>query len=343
MAVVGVGALGRHHARILSGFDDVELVGVVDSRREQGEQVAAQFGTQWLASPDLLPGRVDGVVVAVPTVHHHDVAAPLLEAGIPLLIEKPLAASLADAQRLHRLAAFRRTTLQVGHVERFNPAFQALRERCGQPLYIRCQRVSPYTFRSTDIGVVHDLMIHDIDLVLALTGDQVRSVDAFGAVTIGPHEDMAMARLRTATGIIVDLTASRMNPQAERSLQVWCDNGFVQADLQTRTVTAWKPAAPFAANPGLVHSIAAAAPNPLALKDDVFGKWLQQEEFQASSADALTAELRDFVDSIRQGRRPLVSSDDAVQAMQVAERVLSGMPCWSFQTASAARRSQRAA
>jgi predicted dehydrogenase len=334
MAVIGVGALGRHHARILAGFDDVELVGVVDSRPEQGQQVAAQSGTRWFSDPDQIVGLVDAVVVAVPTICHHDVASPFLNAGIPVLMEKPLAASLAESQRLHRLASFRGTTLQVGHVERFNPAFQELAARCGNPLYIRCQRVSPYTFRSTDIGVVHDLMIHDIDLVLALVGGSVESVDSFGAVTMGPHEDMAVARLRTSTGVIADLTASRMNPTAERSLQVWCDNGYLQADLQSRKVTTWKPAPLFVADPSLVHAIAAATPNPLSLKDEVFGKWLQHEEIQASSADALTAELRDFTGSVREGRRPLVTSEDAVQAMQIADSVLSAMQRWSFQTGS---------
>ena len=164
-------------------------------------------------------------------------------------MEKPLANSLQAAQALQRMAAFRRTTLQVGHVERFNPAFELLQQKIDRPLYIRAQRVSPYTFRSTDIGVVHDLMIHDIDLILALTGDSVVSVDAFGAVTFGPHEDMAMARLKTSSGIIADITASRMSPVAERTIQVFSTNGCVTADLNQRTVSSWKPVAPLATNP----------------------------------------------------------------------------------------------
>lgn len=334
MAVIGVGALGRHHARILASFDDVELVGVVDARPEQGQQVATQHGTRWFSDPGQLTGLVDAAVVAVPTVYHHDVAAPLLTAGIPLMIEKPLAASLQDAERLHRLASFRKTMLQVGHIERFNPAFRMLRNRCDGPMYIRCQRVSPFTFRSTDIGVVHDLMIHDIDLVLALTGGHVESVDSFGAITIGPHEDMAMARLKTSTGVIVDLTASRMNPTVERTIQVWGRNGYLQADLQTRRVSSWKPRLAFQLNPRLIHEITASASNPMSLKDHVFGSWMLHQEVQASSEDALTMELRDFVDSIRQRRRPVVSSADAVQAMEVADRVLSAMTLWSFQNGS---------
>ena len=332
MAVVGVGALGQHHARILSSFDDVELSAVVDCREDQGRQIATKFNTHWFASPDAIIGNVDAVVVAVPTILHHDVAGPLLEARIPLLIEKPLAATLPEATRLHRLASFRQTTLQVGHVERFNPAFQLLQQRCEKPLYIRTQRFSPYTFRSTDIGVVHDLMIHDIDLVMALTAnDTIDSVEAFGAVTIGPHEDLANARLRTSSGVIIDLSVSRMNPNVERSIQVWSEIGFCQADLQTRKVTAWKPAAAFAADPGLVQRISAEAANPQMLKELVFGKWLKHQEIQASSADALTAELRDFIDSVRQRRSPVVSSKEALKAMDIASQVLDRMKLWSYQ------------
>lgn len=331
LGVIGVGALGQHHARILSKMDGVKLVGVVDSREQQGREVAGRCGTEWFASAEQLKPYVDGVVVAVPTIYHLDAASPFLDAGLAVLIEKPLADSLEAAQSLQRLAGFRRSILQVGHVERFNPTFEVVQQKIGRPLYIRCQRVSPYTFRSTDIGVVHDLMIHDIDLVLALTGDRVDSVDSFGGVTFGPHEDMAMARLRLSSGAIADITSSRMNPAAERSMQVWSAEGFVSADFQSRKVTTWKPVAALAARPSMVHDIVQATPNPLTLKDEVFTKWIPPEETQASSDDALTAELTDFVRCIRTGSQPRVSAMDAVAAMEVADRVLSGMAKWSWQ------------
>lgn len=332
LAVIGVGALGQHHARILSTMENVQLVGVVDSREQQGTAIAAKHQTQWFASAEDVRALVDGVVIAVPTVLHYEVARPFLESGTAVMIEKPLADGLHAARALQGLASFRDTLLQVGHVERFNPAFELLQQKIQQPLYIRCQRVSPYTFRSTDIGVVHDLMIHDIDLVLALTGDSVASVDSFGAVTIGPHEDMAVARLRTSSGIIADITASRMNPTAERTIQVWGRNGWISADLQTRNVSTWEPASELAANPAMVHEIIAATANPLTLKDQVFTSWLTNEQQQASSADALTAELQDFVTCIRTGNRPRVSGEAAVKAMEVADRVLTGMQTWSWQS-----------
>jgi predicted dehydrogenase len=343
LGVIGVGALGQHHARIVAGLADAELVAVVDSREAQGRAVAEKHGTRWLASPAELHGQVDGVIVAVPTTAHLAVARPFLEQGTAVLVEKPLADSLEAAVSLRNIARFRRSLLQVGHVERFNPAFELLREKIGRPLHIRCQRYSPYTFRSTDIGVVHDLMIHDIDLVLALTGGSVERVEAFGAVAIGPHEDLANARLQLSGGVMVDLAVSRINPAVERSIQVWSTCGYAAADLQTRKVTCWRPCPALAANPGMVQDIVSVTPNPLSLKDEVFSKWIQCEESQASSADALTAELQNFVDCIRTGEQPRVNGDAAVAAMDVADRVLDGMSGWSWQSAGPIEEVRRAA
>ncbi len=342
IAVVGVGALGQHHARILSGMGDVELVGVVDSREERGLEIAQKHQTRWFARAEDVLGLVDGVVIAVPTVFHEEAAACFLQAGLGVLVEKPLAAELSTARRLQEQAEAGGAVLQVGHVERFNPAFEALQDRVGRPLYIRCQRVSPYTFRSTDIGVIHDLMIHDIELAQTLAGAAVETVDSFGAVTIGPHEDFAVARLRFANGVIADLTAGRMCPQAERSIQVWHDRGFLSADLQTRKLTVWQPCDAVAARPEMVHDVVAATVNPLTLKDEVFAKWLKHEEIQASDADALTAELYDFVAAVG-GRQPRVSGADAVRAMAIAERVRNGMQGWSWQSGSPFGAERRAA
>lgn len=336
LAVIGVGALGRHHARILSGFSDVHLIGVVDAREEQGQQIAQQFNTQWYRSAEDVYGKVDAVVVAVPTVAHLAVARPFLAQRISVLVEKPLAASLKEARELHALAAQTGTLLQVGHVERFNSTFEMFSEKVGSPLHIRCQRVSPYTFRSTDIGVVHDLMIHDIDLALSLCRGTVEKVDSFGAVTIGPHEDMAVARLRMSSGTIIDLTASRMCPTAERSIQVFTTDGFLSADLQSRKISGWSPAPAFRDNPALVHEIAKATANPLTLKDEVFSNWMQKTEVEAPQTDALTAELRDFIHAVMYGSAPRVSSSDGLRAMETADRILSQMTLWSYQANSPA-------
>ncbi len=334
MAVVGVGSLGQYHAAKLAGFDDIELVAVVDPGEQQGRAVADRLETKWVANAKDLPSGLDGVVIATPTVFHLDAAKHFLSAGVATFVEKPLATNVADAQTLLELAHENDCILQVGHIERFNPAFVETSKRCGYPLYIRSQRVSPYTFRSTDIGVVHDLMIHDIDLALALTGEMPTSVDAFGAVGIGPHEDMAVARLKMPSGTIVDITSSRMCPASERSLQVWGTDGCVVTDLQSRTVQHWKSSGAFASNPQLVHAIAASTPDPRTLKDCVFGEWIQSEEIQADNSDAMSLELREFISCIRTGGVPQVSGTEAVNAMMVAEQVLEALRVWSYQTGS---------
>ena len=333
MAVVGVGSLGQHHARILAGMDGVTLIGVVDPRRGQGLQIAAQFATKWHAEVQELPHDLDGVIIATPTVSHVEPAEYFLTSGVATLVEKPLAASLSDAKVLATLAEESGTLLQVGHVERFNPAFQEAQASCGVVRYLRCQRVSPYSFRSTDIGVVHDLMIHDIDLALALTGHMPESVEAFGAVTIGPHEDCAVARLRMPGHTIVDITSSRMAPQAERTLQIWSSRGCLSVDLQSRTLTSWEPSRTVACSPGMIQAIVAATPNPLSLKDRVFGEWIEERTVQASDHDALTAELQEFTSAIRGESTPRVTGREAVQAMQVADDVLRSLNRWSWQDA----------
>jgi predicted dehydrogenase len=343
MAVVGVGSLGQHHANKMANFKDVELVAVVDPSEGQGRAIADKFATTWHAAVDTLPADLDGVVIATPTVYHLEPAIHFLSRGVATFVEKPLAANVVDATVLRDLAIRHDVILQVGHIERFNPAFTVTQKRCGHPLYIRCQRVAPYTFRSTDIGVVHDLMIHDIDLVLALTREMPVSVDAFGAVGIGPHEDMAVARLKMSSGTIVDITSSRMCPTAERTMQVWGTDGCVQADLQTRTVQHWRATGPFATNPALVHAIAASTADPRTLKDRVFGEWIRAEEIQADAADAMQLELEDFKTAIRTHSQPTVTGSEGVNAMMVAEQVLESLQVWSYQANSRTQTSVRRA
>ena len=331
MAVVGVGSLGRHHAAKLSGFIDVDLVGVVDPAESSGRQVAEQQGTEWYAEVSQLPRDLDGVVIATPTIYHLDAAEYFLEKGVATFVEKPLAANCVDAETLWQKAAKSDALLQVGHIERFNPAFQEVQKRSEKPLYVRCQRVAPYTFRSTDIGVIHDLMIHDIDLALALTGELPDKVDAFGAVGIGPNEDMAVARLKMPSGAVVDITSSRMSPVVERSIQVWDVAGCIHGNLQSRVVQHWAPQGQFRSNPGLVHAIAAATPDPRTLKDRVFGEWIQAEEIQAGDDDQLSLELQEFMAAIRGFRAPQVGGREAVAAMAVADQVRESLDLWSYQ------------
>lgn len=343
MAVVGVGSLGQHHARKLAEATDVELVAVVDPSENAGREVAERLQTTWQPSTDRLTKQLDGVVIATPTTYHLESALSFIQAGVATFVEKPLAANVSEAETLWRAAADHDSLLQVGHIERFNPAFTIAHQRTERPLYIRAQRVAPYTFRSTDIGVVHDLMVHDIDLILKLTGEMPVSVDAFGAVGIGPHEDMAVARLKMPGGAIADITSSRMSPNVERSLQIWGPEGCIQADLQSRLVKHWQPQGQFGQNPALVHAIASATSDPRTLKDRVFGEWIQGEEIQGSDEDQMSLELEDFKAAIRGEKPPQVGGRDGVETMVVAEQVLNALQVWSYQTSSTGGELKKAA
>lgn len=329
IAVIGVGALGRHHARILSEIADVELVAVVDSREEQGREIAAKCRTNWLGDYQELLSRdiIDAVSVVVPTVAHRQVAGDFLSAGIPVLVEKPLAANVNQAGELVDLAAERGTLLQVGHIERFNPAFQVARDRIHQPKYIRAERTSAYTFRSTDIGVVHDLMIHDIDLVLSLVRSRLKNVEAFGVTVIGGHEDAVQARLRFENGCIVDLTASRISPVVSRSLQAWSGSGCVTCDMHSRDVKHYAPSDKLRFGPSPLELARLPGADIEQLKKDVFGQFVQVETLpvDASGPDALTRELTEFVDCVVTGRPPHVDGVEGLAAMVVADEVLKSV------------------
>jgi len=326
VAVIGVGALGRHHARILSERDGVQLVAVADSQADRGQEVAAKHQSRWVADyRELLDKNiVDAVSVVVPTVAHRAVAGAFLEQGIPVLVEKPLAANATHAAELVELARRNNVLLQVGHIERFNPAFQAVCQQIVAPKYLRCERTSTYTFRSTDIGVVHDLMIHDIDLVLSVVRSPLRHCEAFGIGVMGKNEDAAQARLYFENGCIADLTASRINPTVSRSMIAWSAAGCITIDMHQRDVKCYAP------GPALTHGTPplqrAAQPGAdlEALKNDVFGQFIKVDSIpvDASGPDALTQELTEFVDCVRSGKHPHVTGEQALQAMIVADSVL---------------------
>ena len=326
VAVIGVGALGRHHARIVSELEGVELVAVADSQAERGQDVATKHQTRWVADyRELLDKRlVDAVSVVVPTVAHRAVAGAFLEQGIPVLVEKPLAGNVTQASELVELARKNQALLQVGHIERFNPAFQAAEKVIAAPKYLRCERTSTYTFRSTDIGVVLDLMIHDIDLVLALVKSPLRRCEAFGIGVMGQNEDAAQARLHFENGCIADLTASRISPAASRSMTAWSAAGCVTVDLHQREVKCFSPGdGLLQGTPPLVRAAQPGA-DLEALKKDVFGQFVKIETFpvETSGPDALTQELREFTQCVRSGRLPHVDGLQALEAMIVAGKVL---------------------
>ena len=325
LAVVGVGALGRHHARILAGLPGVELVAVADSNATQAEKMAAQYGCAWTTDWHSLIGHVDAVSIAAPTFAHREIGTVFLSAGIPVLIEKPLASNVPDAHALVEMAARQNLTLAVGHVERFNPAYQAVKERAGQVRYVRTERVSPYAFRSTDIGVVHDLMIHDLDLVLDLAGSPLVNVEAFGVSILGGHEDAANARLTFKNGCIADLVVNRVNPFARRTLQAFSETGCMTADLTTRKIQQISPSVRLQSGDSPLARAACPGADIDRLKGELFGVDLTIADPSVSDADALTAELAHFVACCRDGARPLVGGPEALAALQAADQVLAAI------------------
>jgi predicted dehydrogenase len=324
MAVIGVGHLGQAHARVLAGLPEVELVGVADVSAAQARQVADRHNTRAYTHFGPLLDRADAACIVVPTSHHHSLATAFLERGIPLLIEKPIAPSVAQAQELVDLARRKGLVLQVGHIERFNPAFEKLCGRPIRPKFVECERHGPFTGRSTDIGAVLDLMIHDLDLLNALDGSAVVDVEAMGITVFGGHEDLVNARLRFASGCVAHVTASRISPRAKRRLRIWAAEGYAGIDFMRGRLSLVQPSDELRRT-GL--SVAQLDPTRRgALKDEIFTRYLLgRDEACAASEDQLTRELRHFVDCVRTGSRPRVSGEDGLAAVKLADRVLTSL------------------
>jgi predicted dehydrogenase len=221
LAVIGAGHLGRIHARIAAGIDEIKLVAVADPVAQCRDAAAAEGKTRAVADYRELIGEIDAAILATPTNTHHTIGVELLSSGIPLFIEKPLTTNAAAADELVNLARKQGLVLQVGHVERFNPALTWVASEVHDPKYIEATRTSGYSFRSTDIGVVLDMMIHDLDIVLAFANSAVKHVQALGISVLGGHEDMATARLTFASGCIAQLTASRVSFQQQRTMNIF--------------------------------------------------------------------------------------------------------------------------
>jgi len=325
VGVVGVGALGQHHARILAEIDNVTLAGVADTRPDVAVAVAEQCRCRAYGDyRELLP-RVDAAVIAVPTTAHEDVATDFLRRGIPVLVEKPLAAHPAEAERLVALAGQSRTLLQVGHIERFNPVTPVAWPLIDAPRYIRAERYSPFAFRSMDIGVVLDVMIHDIDLILDLVAAPVQSVHALGTAVLGAHEDCVQARLTFADGCVADLFANRIHPDTQRTLQVFCSSRMVSVDFHARSVTCYHPTERLLHGPSPIELASRLNADIPQLKSELFGSFIGVETPPVPTADALTEELQSFVHCIRTGSPPLVGGTEALRAMQTAGDILAGL------------------
>lgn len=320
MAVIGVGHLGRVHARLLRQFEGVELIGVVDPAEEQRNTVAREIGVPSFADYREILGQVDAAVLASPTCTHHAIGLDCLAAGLHLFIEKPLAVTAREGAELVHLARQQGRVLQVGHVERFNPAFVAVQQHVHGTRFIDASRLGTFAGRSTDIGVVLDLMIHDIELALALIRARPTKVDALGLAILGQHEDVANARVTFENGAVAVFSASRVSLKSERRMGVWSAAGFASMDFAARTASLVRISERIRRRQVNVDDLLPA--ERLCIKDRLFDELLPVEPLAVEDHDPLTNELADFVESIRRARAPKVSGEQGQAALELAEQVL---------------------
>ena len=315
--------MGKLHARIYSQMPQVKLVGVYDTFAANAQAVAQQFGCRVFSSIEEMVREVKAVTIATPTEHHAAMARPFLQAGVACMIEKPLARSVAECTQIVAWAKEGKATLQVGHVERFNPAVRAIARLNLKPRFIETVRVSPLTFRSIDVGVVLDMMIHDIDIVLALANSTVTSVDAVGVSVIGKVEDVCNARLRFANGCVAAMTGSRLALKTDRRLRVGTPDHWVAVDYAKKQAV-------------VVHR----NPNLKAIRDTVakvrsgevtdptklnFQELVKIEPLPIDEVEPLRAEQDAFVAAVVGHTRPIVNGEDGMASVDVAQRIVQAM------------------
>ncbi len=302
VAVIGVGYLGQHHARLLAGMRDVDLVGIVDTKPGRAVEVGSRFGAPAFNDQRELPlDGLDAATIAVPTISHLDVALPLIDAGVSVLVEKPLAPSLAEADRLIEAANRRGIVLAAGHTERFNPAVVAALPFVSDPRFVEVHRLGTFPERSLDIDVVFDLMIHDLDLLLTAVKSEVASIEAIGVNVLTPRTDIANVRLRFASGCIANVTASRISRDKVRKLRFFQRQSYVSID--------------YASQEAEIYRLVAQNGRP----------GIEGGKLDVQRDEPLRAELADFVDAVRHRRAPGVSGQAGREALALATRVAEAM------------------
>ncbi len=320
IAVIGAGHLGRIHARIAAALDEMELVAVADPVESARSSVAHEANTRAVADYREVIGEIEAAIVAAPTASHHAIGMELLGSGVPLLVEKPLAPTAAEAHDLVALARKQGIVLQVGHVERFNPALTTVASELRDPKYIEATRTSGYTFRSMDIGVVLDVMIHDLDIVLSLANSSVEDVQALGISVLGGHEDLATARLTFASGCVAQLSASRVNFQQRRTMTIFTSRGSTSINFATHEATVVKPREDVLRREFRTDRLS--ADDRAYWKENLFQELLVRTQHEPRPVNAIQEEQRDFVRAIREGRSPRVDGAAGRDAVAVAEMIL---------------------
>ncbi len=296
-AVVGTGYLGRFHAQKYATLPESELVAVCDADPETAQRVADELQTEWFTDYRRLKGVVDAVSIVVPTQQHFAVARWFLEQGIHVLLEKPITATVAEARELVVLAERRARILQIGHLERFNPAVLALEDLIDEPRFIESHRLAPFNPRGADVNVILDLMIHDIDIILDMVRSPVVRIDANGVSVLSSDIDIANVRIQFANGCVANVTASRASVKTERKMRLFQHDSYIAIDFQNKRLDLYRKGSD-EQYPGIPA--------------------IESERRTFEQGDALLSEIRSFLEAVRTGTRPLVSGEDGLRALETA-------------------------
>lgn len=318
-AIIGCGHLGKIHGRLANGLPELELVAVVDPVREAREALAKELNVPAVADYRDVAYHVNAAFVVTPTREHHAVALDLLQRGVHVFVEKPITLTTSEADELIAAAQEKGRVLQVGHVERFNPGLAAAQPYLAAPRFLQATRTSTYTFRSTDIGVVFDLMIHDLDVILSLVDSEVVKVEACGEAVFGPHEDMAHARLTFANGCLANLTASRVSPITQRTLVAQTPAGCVNVDFGSRTAQVLSPSAALRNGDLNVHALTAGEKQKV--RERLFEDYLPIKTVAGAECNAILEEQREFCRAMLLNQPVTVPGEAGRKALAVAEQI----------------------
>ena len=322
VAVIGVGHLGKEHARVYASMPNVQLAGVVDVDAKQGQAVASKHKTQYFAGHQELLGAVDAVSVVVPTSHHYAVAKDFLARGIAALVEKPITKDVGEAEQLVEIARKSGAVLQVGHIERFNPALMAVLKKSIKPKFIECHRLSPFSFRSTDIGVVMDLMIHDIDIILHLVQSDIKRLEAVGVPIMSEYEDIANARITFESGCVANVTASRISLKKLRKIRVFSEDSNISLDYLNREAMIYRKSPELKIGKANWKKLALQAAQLLtSFNGNWFGDLFSVERVKMPDHEPLAKEIESFVECATTKSRPIVSGEEGLRALRAAKQI----------------------
>ncbi len=316
VAVIGTGHIGKEHARIYSEMQEISLVGVVDIDRNAGETVARRCNTRYYSSFKEILNKVDAASVVVPTTSHYEIASELLKKGIHVLVEKPMTGTVSEAEDLIRLSKENSAILQPGYIERFNPAIEAIQDLDISLKFIECHRLSPFTFRSADIGVVLDLMIHDIDIILYLSRSKVKKIEAVGVNVISDKEDIANARIQFENGCVANITASRVSFEPMRKIRLFSENSYISLDYHKQEAMIYKKSPEL--TPKSINTEGKDVSTIIDLKNFVFGDLLKIERIKMNNQEPLKKELKSFINCVNNGKQPVVSGEEGIKAIKAA-------------------------